>query len=192
MELLKGFNVTVLSLYDYPNIGDITENGSTFAENAVKKACFVAEQTGEVAMADDSGLEVDYLNGAPGVHSARFAGAEKNDHANNEKLLKLLSGIPPEMRTARFRCVIAVTEPAGKVSTAEGVCEGVISNEHRGSGGFGYDPLFYLPAYGKTFAELDLATKNKISHRSKAVNKIAFILSAVIQKNINNNKPAVN
>jgi len=184
MELLRGFNVTVLSLSDYPNVGDITEDGATFAENAVKKACFVAEQTGEVVMADDSGLEVDYLNGAPGVHSARFAGAETNDHANNEKLLKLLSGVPPEMRTARFRCVIAVTEPEGRVSIAEGTCEGIITNEPRGSGGFGYDPLFYLPTHGKTFAELDLATKNKISHRSKAVNKIAFILSAVIKKNI--------
>lgn len=178
--LLSRQGLTVLSLADYPEVGDIIEDGTTFTENAIKKARHVAESTGEVALADDSGLAVDYLNGEPGVYSARFAGAEKDDRANNEKLLRLLAGAPPEQRAASFHCVIAIAEPGGRVYTVEGVCPGRIITGPRGCGGFGYDPIFYLPDYGKTFAELDIDTKNRISHRGKALNKAISILNSFI------------
>ncbi|MHB1043609.1 MAG: XTP/dITP diphosphatase [Eubacteriales bacterium] len=167
--ILDPLGIEVVSLEDYPGFGEIEENGATFEENAVLKAGEAAKRTGEVALADDSGLEVDYLNGQPGVHSARFAGEEKSDRANNQKLLALLGGLPAERRTARFRCVIAVAFPGGPAHTTEGTCEGIILDEPRGTGGFGYDPLFYVPEYGQTFAELELPLKNKISHRGRAL-----------------------
>lgn len=176
-ELLGPQGIEIISLAEFPELGDVEEDGDTFRENAIKKASAVCEQTGLMALADDSGLEVDALDGAPGVHSARFAGEPKDDAANNRKLLDLLSGVPPEQRTARFRCVIAIAVPDGWAYTADGTCEGVIAEEPRGSGGFGYDPLFYLPEYGKTFAELDLETKNKISHRGRALAGALDILS---------------
>ncbi|NPV73865.1 MAG: XTP/dITP diphosphatase [Pelotomaculum sp.] len=169
IELLAPSGIEALSLDQFPRIGRIEEDGRTFRENAVKKASAVCEQTGMMALADDSGLEVDCLDGAPGVFSSRFAGEGSDDRANNEKLLELLTGVPPEQRRARFRCVIAVAAPDGFVYTAEGTCEGYIAEELRGEGGFGYDPLFYLPEFGKTLAELDLKTKNKVSHRGKAL-----------------------
>lgn len=169
IELLAPSGIEALSLDQFPRIGRIEEDGRTFRENAVKKASAVCEQTGMMALADDSGLEVDCLDGAPGVFSSRFAGEGSDDRANNEKLLELLTGVPPEQRRARFRCVIAIAAPDGFVYTAEGTCEGYIAEELRGEGGFGYDPLFYLPEFGKTLAELDLKTKNKVSHRGKAL-----------------------
>lgn len=169
IELLAPSGIEALSLDQFPRIGRIEEDGRTFRENAVKKASAVCEQTGMMALADDSGLEVDCLDGAPGVFSSRFAGEGSDDRANNEKLLELLTGVPPEQRRARFRCVIAVAAPDGFVYTAEGTCEGYIAEELRGERGFGYDPLFYLPEFGKTLAELDLKTKNKVSHRGKAL-----------------------
>ncbi|OPX84323.1 MAG: Non-canonical purine NTP pyrophosphatase [Pelotomaculum sp. PtaB.Bin104] len=168
-EMLAVYGIEVLSLDEFPLIGEIEEDGNTFQENAIKKATVTASLTGMTALADDSGLEVDYLNGAPGVFSARFAGEDSNDLANNKKLLELLTGVSPEKRTARFQCVIAVAEPDGAVHTAQGTCEGVIASEPRGEKGFGYDPLFYLPEYGKTFAEIDLELKNQISHRGRAL-----------------------
>lgn len=176
-EILAPHGIEVVSLDEFKDIGDIEEDGDTFRENAIKKAAVTCEQTGLMALADDSGLEVDFLDGAPGVHSARFAGEEKDDDANNKKLLELLAGVPEERRTARFRCVIAVAVPGGWVYTAEGTCEGVIAGELRGDGGFGYDPLFYLPEYGKTFGELEPETKNKISHRARALAGALDILS---------------
>ncbi|WP_027716976.1 XTP/dITP diphosphatase [Desulfovirgula thermocuniculi] len=167
--LLAPLGYEVVSLEDFPGVPEVPEDGATFAENAVKKAVAVARHTGHLALADDSGLEVDYLGGAPGVLSARFAGEHGNDRANNEKLLALLAGVPPEKRTARFRCVVAVATPAGEVWTAEGSCEGVIADTPRGEGGFGYDPLFYVPELGKTFAELDPEVKNRLSHRARAL-----------------------
>ena len=167
--ILAPLKIEVLYLDNYPDFPEVEEDGMTFLENAVKKALVTARATGEIALADDSGLEVDCLDGPPGVHSARFAGEPKDDCANNEKLLALMVDVPPERRTARFRCAIAVATPGGEVHTAEGTCEGVIIGEARGSGGFGYDSLFYLPGYGKTFAELDPAIKNKISHRGRAL-----------------------
>ena len=176
-ELLTPHDIEVVSLNDFPGIEDIEESGETFRENAVIKALKVCEQTGLMTLADDSGLEVDYLDGAPGIHSARFAGEEKDELANNKKLLKSLEGVPEDRRTARFQCIMAVATPDGWVYTAEGTCEGVIAGETRGDGGFGYDPLFYLPEYGKTFAELDREVKNKISHRARALNNVLEILA---------------
>ncbi|MCL6559515.1 MAG: XTP/dITP diphosphatase [Firmicutes bacterium] len=167
----------ILSTAAYPGFPEIEERGATFEENAVEKARVTAAFTRETALADDSGLEVDYLHGAPGVYSARFAGEPKNDAANNAKLLKLLEGVPYEKRTARFRCVIAIASPEGRVWTAEGVCNGYILTEPRGTGGFGYDPLFFFPEYQKTFAELPPAVKNRISHRGQALEKIRELLA---------------
>lgn len=176
-EILAPLNIEVLSMDAFPDFPEVEEDGETFLENAVKKARVTAQATGEIALADDSGLEVDCLDGRPGVHSARFAGEPKDDRANNEKLLSLMVDVPPERRTARFRCAIAVATPGGEVHTTDGTCEGVIIGEPRGGGGFGYDPLFYLRQYGKTFAELDLATKNKISHRGRALAGVLDILA---------------
>lgn len=174
--LLAPLGYEVASLTDYPGAPEVAEDGATFAENAVKKAVAVARYTGHLALADDSGLEVDYLGGAPGVLSARFAGEHGNDRANNEKLLGLLAGVPPEKRTARFRCVMAIATPAGEVWTAEGSCEGLIAEAPRGEGGFGYDPLFYVPELGKTFAELEPEVKNRLSHRARALEQAKEIL----------------
>lgn len=180
--LLGPLGVEVVSLADYPEIGEIPEEGDTFQENAIFKAREVARLTGETALADDSGLEVDALNGAPGVYSARFAGEPKSDTANNAKLLRLLTGLPPEKRTARFRCVMALAVPDGRVYTAEETSEGIILDAPRGDNGFGYDPLFYVEEFGKTFAELDLATKNTISHRGRALQKVKDLVLKVLQE----------
>ncbi|MEW6727186.1 XTP/dITP diphosphatase [Desulforudis sp. 1088] len=180
--LLGPLGVEVVSLADYPEIGEIPEEGDTFQENAIFKAREVARLTGETALADDSGLEVDALNGAPGVYSARFAGEPKSDAANNAKLLRLLTGLPPEKRTARFRCVMALAVPDGRVYTAEETSEGIILDAPRGDNGFGYDPLFYVEEFGKTFAELDLTTKNRISHRGRALRKVKDLVLEVLQE----------
>ncbi|SFR12842.1 XTP/dITP diphosphatase [Desulfoscipio geothermicus] len=184
-ELLAGTGYDVVSLAEYPHVPEVIEDGDTFLANAVKKARQVAAAVGEIALADDSGLEVDYLNGAPGVHSARFAGTGHDDAANNQKLLKLLQGVPPEKRTARFRCVVAVATPDGRVETADGKCEGLIIDEPRGENGFGYDPLFWVSEYGKTFAELDGTTKNSISHRGRALQKVQSILTKLVHNPAN-------
>lgn len=180
--ILQDLDVEVLSLKDFPEIDEIVEDGATFAENAVKKAKAVTEATGLVAVADDSGLEVDYLDGAPGIYSARFAGEDKDDVANNMKLLGLMEGAPDDQRTARFRCVIAITTPCGDVFTAKGACIGIIGDEIKGNKGFGYDPLFYLPEYDRTFAELDPGIKNKISHRGRALAQMKSVLADVLER----------
>lgn len=176
-QFLAPYDIEVVSLNEFPDLPEIEESGETFRENAIVKASEALMFTGLTALADDSGLEVDCLDGLPGVYSARFAGEDKNDEDNNKKLLELLEGLPAEQRTARFRCVMAVATTEGFVYTTEGACEGVIAEEPRGNGGFGYDPLFYLPEYGKTFAELDLETKNKISHRARALTGVLDIIS---------------
>lgn len=147
---------------------ELEEPGDTYLENALHKAKTVARFTGMCAIADDSGLEVDYLNGEPGVHSSRFAGEDASDDQNIEKLLKLLEGVPEEERTARFRCLAVFYDPCDVILSSDGVCEGTIITEKRGRGGFGYDPIFVPYGYEKTFAELPLSIKNKISHRAKA------------------------
>jgi len=177
--LLAGLPFTLRYLPEFDDIPEIIEDGTTFMANAVKKATAVAAATQMLSLADDSGLEVDYLAGQPGVYSARFAGEAANDAANNAKLLALLRDVPAEQRTARFRCAIAIARPGGTLFTAEGECEGVIGSAGKGGHGFGYDPLFIVPAYGKSFAELDLATKNRISHRAVALQKAAAALATI-------------
>jgi XTP/dITP diphosphohydrolase len=175
-QLLPG--VDVLSIDEASErlgitIPDVVEDADTFAGNASKKAREVAQATGLPALADDSGLEVDALGGAPGVYSARFAGDAHDDAANNAKLLAELAGVPADRRTARFRAVLAladVTGPLGdEVITADGACEGVILDAPRGSGGFGYDPLFFSPELGQTFAEAGVGSKSELSHRARAM-----------------------
>ena len=150
-------------------VSDAEETGETFQENAVIKARYYCQHTGEYCLADDSGLEVDALQGAPGVYSARFAGAHASDSENNRKLLEELAEVPENQRTARFRSVLALVGPDGNVLLSEGVCEGIILFEPRGSGGFGYDPLFFVTGQGKTMAEMKLEEKNQISHRGNAL-----------------------
>jgi XTP/dITP diphosphohydrolase len=176
-ESLRGMEVQILSLTDLPPLPPVKEDGSTFRENALKKARTVAHHTGRLTIADDSGLEVDYLNGDPGVRSARFAGEDASDADNNRKLLQCLEGIPSSQREATFRCVIAVVDPQGKESWVEGVCRGLIGEKERGTLGFGYDPLFIIPDLDKTLAELPLEEKNRISHRGKALAALKRILT---------------
>jgi XTP/dITP diphosphohydrolase len=165
-------------------IPEVEEDADTFAGNATKKAREVARATGLPALADDSGLEVDALGGAPGVWSARYAGGG-GDAANNAKLIAALAGVPAERRTARFRAVLALADPAGslgdEVITAEGACEGVVLDSPRGTGGFGYDPLFLVPELGQTFAELGVGTKGDLSHRARAMQAIKPRLLAYLR-----------
>lgn len=168
-EILKQMPFEVVSMNEVGIFDDIEETGRTFEENAIIKAKYVAELTNGYVMADDSGLEVDYLNGSPGVYSARFAGPKATDEDNVNKLLSLLEGVPFENRTARFVCCICVVTPQKEIFTVKAVCEGFITLHPSGDKGFGYDPVFYLKEYGKTMAELDLHEKNAISHRGKAL-----------------------
>lgn len=161
---------------DFPGVPEVVEDGSTLAENALKKGRALVEATGLMALADDTGLEVDALDGAPGVYSSRFAGPGATYADNVRLLLERMRGVPREERTARFRCVIALVEPTGGAVLVEGVCEGEIAEEARGGGGFGYDPVFYVPSLGKTFAEMPLVEKDRISHRGLAVARMAKLL----------------
>ena len=175
-RLLEGLDVQIHSMKEYPEIGEIVEDGSTFAENALIKARAVCKATGKPAMADDSGLAVDALDGAPGIYSARFAGEQRSDADNNAKVLQLLEGVEDSKRTARFFCVIAIVLPDGREYTVEGTCEGTILHALQGEGGFGYDPLFYVESLDKTFAELTMEEKNRISHRGHANRKAVEII----------------
>lgn len=178
-ELLADEDIEVLSLLDIPDWEDVEENGSTFADNAALKARAAVSRTGMIALADDSGLEVDALGGAPGVFSARYAGEPKDDERNNDKLLHLLENTPDDQRTARFRCTLVMTTPFGKEYLTEGVIEGQILRQRRGQDGFGYDPVFYLPEYKLTMAEISLAEKNRLSHRAQAFRKVIPILQSL-------------
>jgi len=173
--ILGHLPVELITLDTFPEIGDIPETGNTLKENAFIKAERVHRLTGLPALADDTGLEVDALNGAPGIYSARYAGADATFDDNCQKMLKELHGIPVEKRTARFRTVIAFVN-GGEKEWVEGVAEGRIIEEKRGIGGFGYDPIFYYPPLRKTFAELDSVEKNSISHRGKALRNFCGIL----------------
>ena len=175
-ELMKGLSVEVKSLKDFPEIGDIEENGASFAENAYIKAKAVFDATGCLSIADDSGLEVDALDGAPGIYSARYAGEEKNDTANNEKLLSEMNVVSDENRGAQFHCAIVAIDQNGTRYDAEGIVRGHILRAPQGENGFGYDPLFYIEEFGRTTAELSMDEKNKISHRGQAVRQIVEIL----------------
>jgi len=188
-KLLLFPEVDIVSMDDIPQIKclKIEEDGKTFIENAVKKATTVAKVSGYPVIADDSGLVVYALGGLPGVYSARFAGEKASDLKNNLKLLKEMEGI--EDRRAAFVCVIALAFPNGKIFTYEGRCEGFITKELRGNKGFGYDPLFYYPPLNKTFAQMNMDEKNKISHRAKALQKlkreIPYILACIERENKN-------
>ena len=175
-RLLEGEDIEIHSMKEFQNIGEIVENGTTFAENALIKARTVAKATGKPALADDSGLMVDALDGAPGIYSARFAGDGHDDEANNDKLLDLLKDVPDEKRTAQYFCAIAIVLPSGEEYVVDGACKGRILRERQGTGGFGYDPMFFVDEFDKTFAEVPMDEKNKISHRGIANRKAIEVL----------------
>ena len=172
-SILTGFNV--LGLDDVGIDVDIEENGTTFEENALIKAREISKLSGRVVISDDSGLEVDFLNGAPGIYSARYTEGSDDDRVN--KLLSELYNVPQEKRGAHFTCAIAIVYPDGREYTFRGECYGIIDTEKKGENGFGYDPVFYVEKYGKTLAEVDAEVKNKISHRCIALKKLKEFLS---------------
>jgi XTP/dITP diphosphohydrolase len=171
-EIMKDMNIELLSLRDAGLNPDIDENGNSFEENAVIKAKQVMELTGEIVMADDSGIEVDYLDKAPGIYSARFLGEDTPYTVKNQYIIDKLAKAKEEERSARFVCVIACAFPDGRIITGEGIIEGYIAKQICGSNGFGYDPIFYVPEYNCTTAEMTPDLKNEISHRAKALRNI--------------------
>jgi XTP/dITP diphosphohydrolase len=182
--ILSPLGLKILSLRDFPDVPEILEDGQTFEENAVKKAAVVARQTGRMAIADDSGLAVDALQGRPGVFSSRYAGENATDAERYQKLLKEMAGTPQGKRGAAFICAMAVASPDGKAETVVGQCRGEIAFAPKGSHGFGYDPVFYLPEWCKTMAELEPEVKNRISHRAQALEKLKQILPKFLAKDI--------
>ena len=180
---LKRLSFKILALQSLGKWPTVVENGATFEENALKKAKALAEYSGYLTLADDSGLEVDALNGAPGIYSARYGGEEGNDQKNNEKLLSALKGVPEEKRTGRFVCVLALCAPNAsrmKEWTVRESCEGRIALAPKGGNGFGYDPIFFYPPLGMTFGEIDRETKARVSHRGKALEKLARIFPTIV------------
>lgn len=171
-SLLDGSPLEIIGLDQLNHPPEVVEDGSTFADNARKKAQEMARFSGYLTLADDSGLVVAALAGAPGVHSARYAGQQGDDAANNDKLLAVMAGVEDEKRQAAFHCVMALAWPDGRCETYAGQVPGLIMHAGRGTGGFGYDPLFIVPEYGKTMAELSLEIKNRISHRGTALRKV--------------------
>ena len=169
-NLLEGVFGKIISLSDLGSPPEVIEDGLTFRDNALKKAREIAQYSGKLTLADDSGLEVDALNGQPGVYSARYSGEGATDKTNIDKVLAELGNNPN--RKARFVCVLALVDPNGEELVVEGFCEGVILGEPRGEGGFGYDPVFYLPDRRKTMAEVEPELKNTISHRANALKKL--------------------
>lgn len=171
-EIMADCDVHIVSMKEAGIRVDIVEDGTTFEENAKIKARAVAAHTDAIVLADDSGLEIDALNKEPGVYSARYMGEDTSYHIKNSSLIERLNGVPDEKRTARFVCAVAAAFPDGRVKTVRGTMEGRIGYEEKGENGFGYDPIFYLPEYGCTSAELSMEEKNKISHRGKALRGI--------------------
>ncbi len=178
-EILKGSNIKIKSLADFGPIPEVIEDGDTFDKNAYKKAHHTARVLGLPAIADDSGLVVEALGGAPGVYSARYAGPDATDEENCRKLLKELDG--KKNRNSYFSCVLSIAVPSGPALTYESRCDGIILQEPRGSSGFGYDPLFYFEKFGKTFAQLTMEEKNSVSHRGKALKEVKTELSMIIK-----------
>jgi XTP/dITP diphosphohydrolase len=177
-EMLKDFPVEIKNLNDFGPIPEVEEDGETFDDNAYKKALFAAKVLGLPAIADDSGLVVEALAGAPGVKSARYAGEKATDQDNINKLLKELEG--QSKRKAAFECVLSIAVPSGPALTYEGRCEGEITLQPQGDAGFGYDPVFYYPEYGKTFAEISSAEKNRVSHRGRALAELVSEFDKVL------------
>ena len=170
--LLSDLDIDIMSLDEAENAPHVVEDGKTFMENAFKKAKVIAEATGIMALADDSGLEVDALDGAPGVYSARYSGKNASDASNNEKLLADLEGVSSGKRSAHFSCVIIVYHPSGRLISTKARCEGEIAMNPSGDQGFGYDPVFYIPSIKRTMAQLSPEEKNSLSHRGKALKKL--------------------
>ena len=181
---LSSLNVNLLSLNDFPQIGEIVEDGKTLLENALIKAREVYRITGLPAISDDTGLEVDALNGKPGVLTARFAGENCSYDDNVNKMLDVMKNIPLEKRQAQFKTVMCYISEKTEL-TSEGVVEGIISNEKKGLQGFGYDPIFYVPEEGKTFAEMSIEKKNIISHRGRAISNFRPVLTSYFKKQQN-------
>ncbi|NCE78892.1 XTP/dITP diphosphatase [Turicibacter sp. TS3] len=179
-HIFKPYNVRVKSLLDFEEMDDIVEDGKTFEENALIKARAIANQFNQMVLADDSGLEVDALDGRPGVYSARYAGEGRNDEDNILKVLHELEGVPTDERGARFVCALAIVTPQGDEVVVRGTCEGRILTECLGTEGFGYDPIFYLPHLSKTMAQLPKSEKNVLSHRADAFVKLQPYLEKLL------------
>ena len=178
-DLLKGVPFEMVSLRDFNLPAEIDEPADTFEGNAIIKAEVYARMSGLLTLADDSGLEIDALSGQPGVHSKRFAGEDATDEERVQIVLQRLEAVPWEQRAARYRCVLAIARPDGDTVTCEGICSGIIGHEVRGSGGFGYDPVFYLLEFDKTVAELSLEEKNQTSHRARAAKQAVELLKGL-------------
>ncbi len=181
-DALSGLPLEVSSARDHPQVGEIEETGATLEENALLKARTLFQATGVLCLADDTGLEVEALGGAPGVRSARYGGPEQSYEKNLTKLLAEMSQFPPDERRARFRTVIAIVFPDASELVMEGVCEGLILSEPRGESGFGYDPVFFIPERSKTFAEMSLEEKQELSHRGRAMRKARSMLVSFLTK----------
>jgi XTP/dITP diphosphohydrolase len=180
-NFLHGLDFDIKSISDFNHIPEIKEDGNSFEENALKKARAIYEQTKITTIADDSGLEVPYLNYQPGIHSKRYSGENANDMSNNMKLLDDLKNVDMDNRRARFKCLIVLYNSLYNGLSFEGKCEGYLIDDMKGDNGFGYDPLFIPVGYTKTFAELDLVTKNKISHRGKALTHLREFLEKIFK-----------
>ena len=180
--ILEGTGLEIISMKEAGVTGDIEENGTTFKENALIKAKAVCSMTGMPALADDSGLVIDALGGEPGIHSARYLGHDTSYDIKNNDLIRRLEGVPDEKRSARFVCAIACALPDGRTFTEEAAMEGRIGYEIRGENGFGYDPIFFLPEYGCTSAEISPAEKNRISHRGKALRAMRLRLLSILDE----------
>jgi XTP/dITP diphosphohydrolase len=180
-ELLKDLHLKITSLADYPDAPVIVEDGRTFGQNALKKAATIALYTRKLTLGEDSGLEVRALGNQPGILSARFSGPDATDQKNNRKLLRSLRGVPLDQRQARYRCYAALVDGEGIIGVVSGRCGGLIALRSKGKNGFGYDPLFFLPRFRKTFGELDPSIKARISHRAHALAKIKKSLQSYLK-----------
>lgn len=180
-EILNGLELKISSISDYPHPPRVIENGKTFKENAAKKAVALSRFTGILTLGEDSGLCVDSLKGKPGIYSSRYAGRDKSDAKNNKKLLTALAGLPLKKRSAHYICAVAMADKRGLISVVEGRCNGIIGFAPKGNKGFGYDPIFLIPKFKKTFAELGEGIKHKMSHRYHALRKARKIIDKYIE-----------
>jgi XTP/dITP diphosphohydrolase len=171
-DLLDNLGIEILTLNDFPDLPEIVEDGKSFFENALKKASMVSNWTGVASLADDSGLEIDILEGRPGIYSSRYSGENATDQSNIDKILDELKNVPADQKKANFRCVLVLYKPDGQYDAFEGKLDGFIIDQCCGTQGFGYDPIFFIPELGKTVAQLSPAIKNQISHRAKALRQL--------------------
>lgn len=181
-DLLKDFDIKITSLADYPGAPKVVEDGKSFFENAYKKAATIADYTKKLTLGEDSGLEVRALKNAPGIYSARFSGENATDQKNNAKLLRMLRGVPLSKRHARYVCCAVLVDGKKMIGSFQGTCGGLIAERASGKNGFGYDPLFFLPRYQKTFGLLDPSIKAGISHRARALKKLKVALKKYLSK----------